>query len=67
MNIDTQRHLSLITNIPHYDAPPSYTVLEKASYEKHGMIKILSGHETHHVINFFDVKKILGDKKCIRS
>lgn len=67
MNIDTQHHLHSITSIPNYDAPPAYTNIKEASYTEHGLIKILSGHETYHVINFSDVKKILGDKKCIRS
>ncbi|ENM5748413.1 cytochrome P450 [Vibrio mimicus] len=67
MNIEAQNRLNRIDGIPNYDAKPTYTVLKKATYSKHGLIRILSGHETHHVINYQDVKKILINKACVRG
>jgi len=67
MNIELHNKLSSIDEIPNYDAKPAYSVIKKATYKQHGLIRILSGHKTHHVINFQDVKKILVDKSCIRG
>lgn len=67
MSIALHNKLSSIDEIPNYDARPAYSVIKKATYTDHGLIRILSGHETHHVINFKDVKKILVDKTCVRG
>lgn len=67
MSIALHNKLSSIDEIPNYDAKPAYSVIKKATYKNHGLIRILSGHETHHVINYQDVKKILVDKTCIRG
>ncbi|ENY8013049.1 cytochrome P450 [Vibrio fluvialis] len=67
MNTALQNRLYQINDIPNYDATPSYQVLKKATYRNHGLIRILSGHDTHHVINYQDVKKILINKTCIRG
>ena len=67
MDIRAQEKFGRIDEIPNYDPVPAYLIIEEASYEKHGKIEILSGHECFHLINFSDVKKILGDKKCIRG
>lgn len=56
-----------ITEIPHYDPNPGYGVVKAATYHEIGLIRLLSGHEAFHVINYQDVKKILMDKSCIRS
>ncbi|WLS77849.1 cytochrome P450 [Erwinia pyri] len=56
-----------ITDIPDYDSKPGYEVISAATYERMGRIRLLSGHEAFHVINYHDVKKILQDKSCIRS
>lgn len=67
MSIELHNRLSSINDIPNYDAKPAYSVIKKATYKEHGLIRILSGHEAHHVINFKDVKKILVDKTCVRG
>ncbi|MEL0638760.1 cytochrome P450 [Marinomonas sp. TI.3.20] len=67
MSTELLKRSNSIDTIPNYDATPVYEVLKKATYEEHGMIRILSGHETHHVINFHDVKRILVDKTCVRG
>src|SRR5471030_72567 len=56
-----------IKDIPNYDCVPGYEVITNASYKKSGRIKLLSGHEAYHVINYHDVKKILTNASCIRS
>jgi cytochrome P450 len=67
MSIELHNRLSSINDIPNYDAKPAYSVIKKATYKEHGLIRILSGHEAHHIINFQDVKKILVDKTCVRG
>ncbi|MGB0944054.1 MAG: cytochrome P450 [Marinomonas sp.] len=67
MSIELHSKLNSINDLPKYDAKPAYSVIEKATYKKHGLIRILSGHETHHVINYQDVKKVLLDKTCVRG
>ncbi|MFC0228750.1 cytochrome P450 [Serratia aquatilis] len=57
----------LISDIPNYDPQPGYDVVKAATYQNIGIIRLLSGHEAFHVINYQDVKKILMDKNCIRS
>lgn len=52
--------------IPHYDCTPGYEVLEPANYQRAGKIKLLSGHEAWHVINYHDVKKVLTSNTCLR-
>ncbi|EMO8006286.1 cytochrome P450 [Salmonella enterica] len=52
--------------IPHYDCTPGYEVLEPANYQRAGKIKLLSGHEAWHVINYHDVKKVLTSNTCMR-
>lgn len=67
MSIELHNKLNNINEIPNYDATPTYSIIKKATYQDHGLIRILSGHETLHVINFQDVKKILVDKTCVRG
>lgn len=56
-----------ITDIPHYDPQMGYEIIKAATYQEIGIIRLLSGHEAFHVINYQDVKKILMDKTCLRS
>lgn len=56
-----------VATIPHYDCTPGYEVLEPASYQRAGKIKLLSGHEAWHVINYHDVKKVLTSNTCLRG
>lgn len=67
MSIELKEKIGRIDDIHNYDPVPAYKVIEQATYTKHGKIKILSGHEAYHIINFSDVKRVLGDKGCIRG
>lgn len=67
MYTEVQNKFNRIDDVPNYDAQPTYEVLKKATYNEHGFIRILSGHEAHHVINYQDVKKILINKTCVRG
>lgn len=57
----------VISDIPNYESKPGYEVIETATYKKAGKIKLLSGHEAWHVINYNDVKKALINKNCVRA
>lgn len=61
------KDIYLITDVPNYDPKPGYQILKKATYRSIGLVKLLSGHNAFHIINFQDVKKILIDRNCIRS
>ncbi|WP_127960415.1 cytochrome P450 [Serratia microhaemolytica] len=56
-----------VTDIPHYDGKPCYEILEQSTYQRTGKIKLLSGHEAWHVINYHDVKKVLASNSCLRE
>jgi cytochrome P450 len=56
-----------VTDIPHYDCTPGYEVLVPATYQQPGKIRLLSGHEAWHVINYHEVKKILTSNACLRA
>jgi cytochrome P450 len=56
-----------VADIPHYDCTPGYQTLQPASYQQAGKIKLLSGHEAWHVINYHDVKKVLTSNSCLRG
>ncbi|EAA7395816.1 cytochrome P450 [Salmonella enterica] len=56
-----------LATIPHYDCKPGYEVLEPASYQRAGKVKLLSGHHAWHVINYYDVKKVLTSNACLRG
>ncbi|MCL9782106.1 cytochrome P450 [Vibrio sp. S4M6] len=67
MNVKVNKKLARIDDVHNYDPEPAYKVIKQATYKSHGKIEILSGHEAYHVINFSDVKRILGDNRCIRG
>lgn len=63
----TPREWPSITAIPNYDCVPDYEVLKPANYQQPGKIRLLSGHEAWHVVNYHDVKKVLTSNVCLRA